>query len=572
MRFKFILAIALILCAFCIIPVNADIYDTPIHILRDGNPITVTNTDTVYLSVLLPYLSQATVMPPELVINGYELTTVDEIHDSSIPPNVLTIPLGSFLDNDNNFMPIYALHNPNKLSQMTIHVQWRQSATQTVGFDQVINFVFNDEYLDYLDSAQIIADVDHYSDNTVTYNLQCISDYPNAVLYSSIAGYRDFSLGLIQYNETETITEITAGLDNIIVYAWSYNTYNTDIKLLELELQGRNNFIPIEPTVSPTDIPIYPDRIQAFIQTFDYQSGNMISGVNLSVYEVIDHDTYAELGQLIYSSINAESQTVLQLKNNTDYFVKNELSGYFAVKNTNYPYFNNEYGYWWSNPAQGFNPLLLYYSRLDPSAQYNANFIVQDVNNNGIAGVTVTMDNSITKISNSIGGLTFNNVSAGTHTFTFVKNGYQSAQRTIDIQLQYAAFTQTLFKDDQIIQPTVSPTAYPTTYPTVSPTAQPTLSPIDKPSNIMESVSFGFAKIFGVKTVENANYIFALMLILFPAVIAGGITHQALGFIAGGMVGFVFALAVGLVPIWVFFAMCLMAVIYIVLKGGNEGF
>lgn len=567
MRFKFILVIALILCAFCVLPVNADIYDTPIHILRTGEPITVTNTDTVYLSVLLPYLTENTVMPSELTINGYELTSVNELYFSRIPPSISSIPLSSFLDYDSNYMPIYALNNPNKDSQMTIHIQWRQSASQTEGFDQVINFVFNDDYLDYLDSAQIIADVDHYSDNTVTYNLQCISDYPNAVLYSSIAGYRDFSLGLIQYNETETITEITAGLDDIIVYAWAYNTYNTDIKLLELELQGRDNFIPpIEPTPQPTDIPIYPDRIQAFIQTYDYQTGNMLTGVNLSVYEVIDNNGNLQIGNNIYSSINAESQTILTVKNITEYFIKNEKTGYFSVKNTVYASLNNETGYLW-NPSL-VNPLRLYYSRLDASAQYNANFIVQDVNNNGLSGVSVTMDNAVTKVSNSIGGLTFNNISAGTHTFVFVKNGYQTVQQTIDIRLQYAAFYQTMYKDNQIIQPTIQPTAY----PTVQPTVQPTITPIDQPSNLAESVKYGLAKMFGVNSLNTINLIFALMIILFPAVVAGVITNQALGFIAGGLIGFVFALGIGLIPIWVFFSMIMLSVIYLVMTHTESGF
>ena len=306
------------------------------------------------------------------------------------------------------------------------------------------------------------------------------------------------------------------------------------------------------------------------IQTYDYLSGNMLSGVNLTVYKVLDYGTYLELGNIIYNSRNADSQTLLNVDYSTEYFVQNELEGYVSVKNAHYLSLNNEYGFLW-NPTLT-NPLRLYYSRIEADAQYNANFIVQDVNNNGISGVSVTMDNSVTKITNSIGGLTFNNISAGTHTFVFVKNGYQTAQQTIDIQLQYAAFYQTMYKDNQIIQPTVSPSAYPTAQPTVSPTLQPTISPIDQPSNLADSLKYGLAKMFGVNSLNTINLIFALLIILFPAVVGAVVTNQALGFISGGLIGFVFALGIGLIPIWVFFSMIMLSVIYLVMTHTEAGF
>lgn len=552
MRFKFILAIALILCAFCVLPVNAYNVDLFLNDWNNSTVITLPDdTLTFGFSAYGIYLNEYEFQPYTV-----RLSSVDggKIYCPVSPPN----PPNPSIVYGSSYVPVLDIGTHDVVFTGIVNNVSRQLTfryTITENYNPAPNALINYQITDM-------------SDTTVTYDVYCLPD--ENYLFTAITAEEQFidSIPTLTSNETHK-TFIIGETGGFVYSVAATNESGAQRKVISTYLYGRNEQ-PIEPTPTPTDTPVYPDRIQAFIQTFDYQSGNMLSGVNMSIYEVTENGDNLEIGNKIYSSINAESQTILTVKNNTEYFIENELTGYFAVKNENVASLDNRYGYLW-NPSL-INPLRLYYSRLDPSAQYNANFIVQDVNNNGIAGVTVTMDNSITKISNSIGGLTFNNVSTGTHTFTFVKNGYQSAQRTIDIQLQYAAFTQTLFKDDQIIQPTVSPTAYPTTYPTVSPSAQPTLSPIDKPSNIMESVSFGFAKIFGVKTVENANYIFALMLILFPAVIAGGITHQALGFIAGGMVGFVFALAVGLIPIWVFFAMCLMAVIYIVLKGGNEGF
>lgn len=540
MRFKFILAIALILYAFCVLPVSAN----AVISYQEGT-INLGDITDETLTVEFSYNAPTGCYIYQLFINN---ENQGSLYAYSHTGNNYNFKWDIPLDKDantatTNFRLIVAQIGEIPIQSMIINYNYVEPITPDKEFDIDIDLTENTINLGVINSLKRTLTIGSSSNRVVkqytSYNSQSCSIDSLEKGYVTIDLDENFNSSRIGLSGYALLNDVQSDFSTQVFINYTY------MPLLDLI---------------------------AYIQTFDYQTGNMLSGVNLSVYEVIDHDRYAELGTLIYSSQNAQSQTVLQLKNNTDYFVKNELTGYFAVKNTNYPYFNNEYGYWWANPVQGFNPLMLYYSRLDPTAQYEVGYIVQDTSNNGISGVSVTMDNSITKITNSIGGVHFNNVSSGTHSFVFVKNGYQSAQVTEDIQLQYATFYQTLFKDNQIIQPTISPTAYPTTYPTASPSAQPTLSPIDKPSNIMESVSFGFAKIFGIKTVENANYIFALMLILFPAVVAGGITHQALGFIAGGMIGFVFALAVGLIPIWVFFAMCLLAVIYFVLKGGNEGF
>jgi len=560
MRFKFILAIALILCAFCVLPVNASYTDliiskTPVENNLGFNPTESTLTVRTY-QVLQ-------------TVNGMDL---DECRIYVYKDNQ------PYLNNTELWFSNVPSENYN--GKMTVIQSVNLPALVSIGGKGSYSIVLKCGY-------DVEPNIPPWEFDLALWNFN-IGEIPiNEFDIDIDLHEQTLELGII--NSLEQTFEIGSSSNRVVRSYLTYSATSCDIEDLQrnyVKVKFNKNFLDDseiylsgyalnQTTESEFTTYVrfnftYIEGIQAYIQTYDYQNGNMLSGVNMSVYEVIENDGNLEIGNLIYTNSNSESQTILTLKGNTDYFIENDLIGYYSVKNENIASLNNRYGYLW-NPTL-INPLRLYYSRLQPDAQYNANFIVQDVNNNGIAGVSVTMDNSITKISNSIGGLTFNNVSAGSHTFTFIKNGYQTAQRTIDIQLQYAAFTQTLFKDDQIIQPTVSPSIYPTIQPTVSPSAQPTLSPIDKPSNIMESVSFGFAKIFGIKTVENANYIFALMLILFPAVVAGGITHQALGFIAGGMIGFVFALAVGLVPIWVFFAMCLLAVIYFVLKGGNEGF
>jgi len=555
MNFKFLLVLTMVLCAFCVLPVSAYNVDFNLNTWTNSSVIVLPD-DTLNFgfSAYAMYLGSEPYQP-------YTFRFTSEyggkIYCPKIPPNSQPTP---WINYGSSYVPNLGIGTHNVLFTGTV-----DGTPATKEF--TIRYTITENY-NPAPNALINYQIIDMSDTTVTYDVYCLPE--ENYLFTAITAEEQFIDSIPTLTSNETHKTIVIGDTGGFVYSVATTTEaNAQRKAISTYLYGRSEIIEptIEPTVQPTDTPIYPDRIQAYIQTYDYQNGNMLSGVNMSVYEVIDNNGNLQLGNSIYSSINADSQTILTVKNNTEYFVKNEKAGYFSVKNTVYDSLNGETGYLW-NPSL-VNPLRLYYSRLDASAQYNANFIVQDVNNNGLSGVSVTMDNAVTKVSNSIGGLTFNNITAGTHTFVFVKNGYQTVQQTIDIQLQYAAFYQTMYKDNQIIQPTVQPTAY----PTVQPTIQPTISPIDKPANIADSVKYGLSKIFGVNSLDTINLVFALMLILFPAVIGGVITNQALGFIAGGMMGFVFALAVGLIPIWVFFAMVMFSVIYLVLtRGTGEGF
>lgn len=550
MNLKFLIVLTMVLCVFCVLPVNA--YDVNIT----NNPqsyhdvyFTLPN-NTLYFgfSYAVPYLQGS-------VWQFYEVDT--SLNNGGYLYSPQSQQLGRFYGT--GFVPDMGIGTHNTDSPL---IQFSETDYVTFHVTYSIDSNYNPAPDCYITSSVISQTAD-----TITYRVSCVPD--NGYTYfTEITETEQTIMNVPNLNAVDTVKDITVGLNGTLIYSVAVQNIG-DIsgqrKVINLYLDGIND-IPIEPTPQPTDTPIYPDRIQAYIQTYDYQTGNLLTGVNLSVYEVIDNNGNLQIGNNIYSSINAESQTILTVKNNTEYFVKNEKVGYFSVKNAVYDSLNGETGYLW-NPSL-MNPLRLYYSRLDASAQYNANFIVQDVNNNGLSGVSVTMDNAVTKVSNSIGGLTFNNISAGTHTFVFVKNGYQTAQQTIDIQLQYAAFYQTMYKDNQIIQPTTQPTAY----PTVQPTVQPTITPIDQPSNLAESVKYGLAKMFGVNSLNTINLIFALMIILFPAVVAGVITNQALGFIAGGLIGFVFALGIGLIPIWVFFSMIMLSVIYLVMTHTESGF
>jgi len=49
------------------------------------------------------------------------------------------------------------------------------------------------------------------------------------------------------------------------------------------------------------------------------------------------------------------------------------------------------------------------------------------------------------------------------------------------------------------------------------------------------------------------------------------ITMDGTGFLIGSIVGFVITLGLGLMPLWVFFAMILSAIFYFILRGSGGG-
>ena len=301
------------------------------------------------------------------------------------------------------------------------------------------------------------------------------------------------------------------------------------------------------------------EKIDFEIESIDYDKGIQLIGTNITVYYYHELD---DLLERVYFNDYSNGLTHVELLNNTDIFIEFELNGYNAVNGQNYDYLQNKYGILTNTK---FKSQRLYFSKIDPSVLLFQGFIIKDSNLNALSGVSVTMDNNITLISNQYGGLRFDNINQGSHTFTFTKTGFYSQSLTKTVSVSN---TQDIMLISSITQPTTQPTVKPTSYPTDS---QGNII-IDKPSNLSDSIKYGLAKLFGVNNVESINLVFALLLILFPAVVAGVITNQALAFVAGGMIGFVFCLAVGLIPIWVFFSMVMLTVIYLILSNKSEGF
>lgn len=573
MNLKFLIVLTMVLSAFLVLPVNANtIYDNiPVYVINinTGNyNIIVHNSDSVYLigawGATLPQQEAVLATYKNTYINGYNIASDSNHVYTGHSANTNSLPL---IDVLNAGVNPYVIHNPNHYGTVTYSAVIGKGVSGSQSVTGTITFTYDNNYESKTNTAYIQTSVDHYTEDTITYNVQCKSEYPNDIYYSSIGNYRDFSLGLIQFDENETATQITTGMNGTNIYAWCMDKNNGNSRLLQTYLESRSEAdIPIEPTIEPTATPTtqpeYSDKIPFEIECIDYDKGIQLIGTNITVYYYTESNNALDR---FYHDGNSNGLTRLAVKNNSVLFIEYNLNGYNAVNIDTFEYLDNKQG---KLTDSNLGSARLYFSKIDPSVLLFQGFIIKDSLGRALSGVSVTIDNNQTIISNEYGGVRFDNINQGSHTFTFIKNGYYSQALTKTVSVSNT--------QDIMLQSTTAPTIAPTTAPTIAPTPIQTDSQgniiIGKPNNIADSIKYGLAKIFGVYDINALNLVFALLLILFPAVIGGSITGQALGFISGGLIGFVFALALGLIPIWVFFAMIMTAVIYLVLTKGQEGF
>ena len=434
-----------------------------------------------------------------------------------------------------------------------------------------------------------------YSENSLYIYFECITQtgrkYAGITVYysePSESGDNDFTIDidlqeqtfeLGTINELDKSFSIGSSSDRVVktyTFQSSQNCYIFDLQknYVNVAFNKNNNQASIylagtaqkETVISEFTTTVYfnytyeeKEKIDFEIESIDYDKGIQLIGANITVYYYHELD---DLLERVYYNDYSNGLTRIELFNNTDIFIEFELNGYNAVNGQNYDYLQNKYGILTNTK---FKSQRLYFTKIDPSVLLFQGFIIKDSNLNALTGVSVTMDNNATLISNGYGGVRFDNINQGSHTFTFSKSGFYSQSLTKTVAMSN---TQDIMLISSIAQPTTQPTVKPTPYPT---DPQGNII-IEKPSNLADSIKYGLAKIFGVNSVESINLIFALMLILFPAVVAGVITNQALAFVAGGMIGFVFCLAIGLIPIWVFFSMVMLTVIYLILSNKSEGF
>jgi len=71
----------------------------------------------------------------------------------------------------------------------------------------------------------------------------------------------------------------------------------------------------------------------------------------------------------------------------------------------------------------------------------------------------------------------------------------------------------------------------------------------------------------GIEDEEQQNNILGILIILFCVLLVGGLVAGSYGVLAGGIFGFILAVIVGFIPIWIPLSFIAIAGLYILLQG-----
>ena len=175
-----------------------------------------------------------------------------------------------------------------------------------------------------------------------------------------------------------------------------------------------------------------------------------------------------------------------------------------------------------------------------------------------ISGAKITA-NGMDKYTNYNGYASFYDINESI-TYLISKTGYGSISG-YDLITEDTFLINILMTEDEII-------AIPTTTPITPPD-------LEQPTNILESIKYAFAQMFGLTEsadLETMNLFMGLGIIFAGAVLIASITKDALGAVVGALIGFIMSLALGFIPLWVLFVGFAGFAIYIILTktGGGE--
>lgn len=528
MKFKFMIAFAIVLSAFMVLPVNATNYNIDVDLTFDGSYFsksfeidygTISENSTVTLHFINYDLDSG-----NCLINYQNQNII--IGTAQNPPTSYTIEL---------------LNSPCEFTVFGAHPLLTPSyqISYTIYFNHG-GIVPNDFDID-IDKQEQILELGNIDNLNQQFTIGSSIDR----VIKQYQGYQSSNCDIVDLDRHNIEIRFNKDYPNS-ASVYLFGTAQKEENITDFATTVYFNFTYADLTKIPFEI-----------EFIDYDKGLQVIGTNLTVYY---YDESANTLTQTYRNANCNGLERIQVINNSVLFLEYNLNGYNAVNIDTYDFLNNRQG---KLIDSNLRSARLYFSKIDPSVLLFQGFIIKDNLGNALSGVSVTMDNNQTVISNQYGGVRFDNINQGVHTFVFSKTGYYSQSLSKSVSVSNT-------------QDILLVSSQPTTAPTVKPTPLQTDSQgniiIEKPSNLSDSIKYGLAKIFGITSLDSINLIFALILILFPAVIGGTITNQALGFISGGMIGFVFALAVGLIPIWVFFSMVMFAVIYLILTHSNDGF
>ena len=428
--------------------------------------------------------------------------------------------------------------------------------------DYILNAKINNEWIEqssginpyYIDSelpsnavCQIILSQTNYETNTIEFNT------PNYNILKNFPLYPDYG------NNYSVIFQIE----------------NQDGYLLEdvkVDLNGEIKYTPWNGKVefkniaSPITYKITKSGYSAIIKIIELTKSQQIN-IELNA---LPED---ELAVLSWYAYNAESSNeVIGVTYNLS--IKNQITNNWEIQTTGYnPSYldlsipkNSQYRINLTSPgynsyseifdiihAQTAKNFPMYH---DYGSNFSVVFRIEDSDGKRLESVKINCDNQI-KYTPYNGIIGFGDVSP-TFNYEISKTGYISLSGSKTITFNQELYI-ILFTEEESL---------PTTVPT-----EP-IPDIEHPTNLLESIKYSFQKIFGLtgfEDTETINLIIGLILILGCTCLIAKISHNALGAVVGGLIGFVMALALGFIPLWILFVAFAGFTIYIILtKTGGE--
>ena len=378
----------------------------------------------------------------------------------------------------------------------------------TPGYDILKNFPI---YPDYGDNYTIIFQIE----NQDGYLLEDVKvDLNNEIKYTPWNGKVEFK-----------------NISSPIIYKITKIGYSSIYKTLEIT---KSQQIVIQLNSLPAD-----DLVILSWYAYNAESSNEIIGVNyvLSIKNQITD--------------NWETQTTGYNPSYLDISIPKNSQYRMNLSSPDYNPYSEIFDIIYSQTAMNF-PMFH-----DYGDNFSVIFRIEDTDGKRLSSVKIECNNQI-KYTPYNGIIGFSDVPSS-FTYEISKTNYipLSGSRTItnNLELYIIMYTEEELLPTETIIPTITPD-------------------LDQPSNIMESVKYSFQKILGLEVTEDGetiNLIMGLLIILGCTCLIAHVTHNALGAVVGGLIGFVMALALGFIPLWILFVAFASFAIYIILtKSGGE--
>lgn len=312
--------------------------------------------------------------------------------------------------------------------------------------------------------------------------------------------------------------------------------YKTSCDIFEMSASGLGILIG-SPYVL-TEVSDVGELVKIKVITINSETAGTISNCDLNVYKLNSS------GETLYQNVlMSSSSTNVNLEFGELYRFKASKTGYVdaeVIKQITTP-----------------DIIILYLKPASGDGFTTASFTVRDTDKNRLADVKIEMDGK-TRYTNTGGIATFTELNQNsTYTYTITHPDYVEETGTIETELEDLVNIEVvLYKETEV-------------YPTPTETEGPSWIN-EKPSNMKESFLLSFYMITGIEDLETLKLLSGVLLSALIGIIAASITKDGTGFLAGGIIGFIGAVGLGWIPIWLLIALIVITGCYFIFSRGDN--